>query len=59
MEINNLIENHPGDHRISFEIVDTEENIKIDFNNNHRKVNIDKDFIKYIEQIDNVFYKLN
>ena len=59
MELNNLLEHNPGDHRINFEIVDPEENIKIDLNSNNRKVKIDKDFIKYLEQIDNVFYKLN
>jgi DNA polymerase-3 subunit alpha len=59
MELDNLIENHPGKHRISFEIVDPDEKIKVDFNSNHRKVIINKDFIKYIEQLDDVFYKLN
>jgi len=59
MELNNLIENHPGENRVSFEVVDPDEKIKLDFNNNHSKVAIDKEFIKYLEQLDNVFYKLN
>jgi len=59
MELNSLIENHPGNHKIDFKIVDTDENnLELDLNSNHRKVKIDKNFIKYLEQINNVFYKI-
>jgi DNA polymerase-3 subunit alpha len=59
MELDKLIENHPGSHRVSFEVVDPDEKIKVDLNSNHRKVGIDREFIKYLEQLDDVFYKLN
>ena len=59
MELDNLIENHPGKHRINFEVVDPDERIKIDLNSNHRKVQIDREFITYLEQLNGVFYKLN
>jgi len=59
MELDNLIANHPGNHRVKFEVVDPEEKIKLELNSNNRKVRIDSDFIKYLEQIDFVHYKLH
>ncbi|MEN8138286.1 MAG: DNA polymerase III subunit alpha [Bacteroidota bacterium] len=59
MELENLIENHPGEHQLNFKIVDPEEKIEIDLKSSRRKVGINKDFITYLEQLDGVFYKLN
>ena len=59
MELDNLIKNHPGKNRISFKIVDADENIAVDLNSSNQKVKINKEFIKYLDQIDNVFYKIN
>ncbi|MCK5782331.1 MAG: DNA polymerase III subunit alpha [Flavobacteriales bacterium] len=59
MELENLIENHPGEHQFSLRIIDPEEKIEIDLRSSRKKVGINQAFINYLDQLDNVFYKLN
>lgn len=54
-----VIENHPGKHNVSMEIVNREEGFKLDFYSKSKRVDVTQEFIDELTEGCDVQYKLN
>jgi DNA polymerase-3 subunit alpha len=54
-----VIENHPGKHNVSMEIIDRDERFKLDFYSKSRRVDVSQEFIDELTESCDIQYKLN
>jgi DNA polymerase-3 subunit alpha len=54
-----VIENHPGKHNVSMEIIDRDEMFKLDFYSKSRRVDVSQEFIDELTDSCDVQFKLN
>jgi len=54
-----VIENHPGRHNVSMEVLDYNERYKVDFYSKTKRVNVSQEFIEELTEVCDVDYKLN
>jgi DNA polymerase-3 subunit alpha len=54
-----VIENHPGKHNVSMEIIDRDEMFKLDFYSKSRRVDVSQEFIDELTDSCDLQYKLN
>lgn len=54
-----VIENHPGNHNISLEVIDRVEQIRVGLYSKSKRVDVTQDFINELEDACEVQYKLN
>jgi DNA polymerase-3 subunit alpha len=54
-----VIENHPGRHNVSMEVLDYNERYKVDFYSKTKRVNVSQEFIEELINVCDVEYKLN
>ncbi|MEZ4979731.1 MAG: DNA polymerase III subunit alpha, partial [Chitinophagales bacterium] len=54
-----VLENHPGQHNVSVEIIEPEEGHKISFYSKSKRVNISQDLIDDLRDLGDLEYKLN
>tara|TARA_B000000441_G_C21683448_1_gene314920 strand:- start:627 stop:836 length:210 start_codon:yes stop_codon:yes gene_type:complete len=56
--IKTLLDEHDGDHNLSFVVYDDDEKIMVEMNSEKQKVNISSKLLNELEK-KNIFYKLN
>ncbi|MFT5071761.1 MAG: hypothetical protein ACI8V8_001732, partial [Chitinophagales bacterium] len=54
-----VIENHPGKHNISIEVLDQQERYKVEFYSKTKRVDVSQEFIEELTNACDVEYKLN
>lgn len=58
-ELSILTKNNPGNSLLYFEVVDGEKNMKVELFARSIKINIRKELIDYLEQNDNIVFRVN
>ena len=58
-ELSALIKNHPGSCMLYFKVVDSENNISLDLFSQKARINITRELIDYLQENDNLDFKIN